>query len=147
MQPSFEMLLGPICMPLLDRHPAPSKCPSQPTNISVRRIRTRSGKPAERYTGMSWATELNRIQQLLDNVECFFSRHRYQPAADAQRHPGLRVHREAGGDSGEARLDPVAHPHAVPLRFALNREMANMTTSTTRGRLTSCQSHRNTHET
>ncbi|MEQ2163056.1 Mitogen-activated protein kinase kinase kinase 5 [Goodea atripinnis] len=67
MQPSFEMLLGPICMPLLDRFIQllkVSQANSQETILNEIR------KARELYTGMELSAELSRIQQRLDNVEC-----------------------------------------------------------------------------
>uniref|UniRef100_A0A8D0CP38 mitogen-activated protein kinase kinase kinase n=1 Tax=Sander lucioperca TaxID=283035 RepID=A0A8D0CP38_SANLU len=65
MQPSFEMLLGPICMPLLDRFIQLLKVQYFRETI-LNEIR----KARELYTGMELAAELSRIQQRLDNVEC-----------------------------------------------------------------------------
>uniref|UniRef100_A0A7N8Y383 mitogen-activated protein kinase kinase kinase n=1 Tax=Mastacembelus armatus TaxID=205130 RepID=A0A7N8Y383_9TELE len=66
MQPSFEMLLGPICMPLLDRFIQLLKVSQYFRETILNEIR----KARELYTGMELASELSRIQQRLDNVEC-----------------------------------------------------------------------------
>ncbi|TSL47571.1 Mitogen-activated protein kinase kinase kinase 5 [Bagarius yarrelli] len=71
MQPSFEALLGPICMPLVDRltqlliSTQTSSCQYFRETI-LNEIR----KARELYTGAELAAELGRIQQRLDNVEC-----------------------------------------------------------------------------
>uniref|UniRef100_A0A8D0CP19 mitogen-activated protein kinase kinase kinase n=1 Tax=Sander lucioperca TaxID=283035 RepID=A0A8D0CP19_SANLU len=72
MQPSFEMLLGPICMPLLDRFIQLLKPPGVHTTSQYFRetILNEIRKARELYTGMELAAELSRIQQRLDNVEC-----------------------------------------------------------------------------
>ncbi|KAK7906812.1 hypothetical protein WMY93_015424 [Mugilogobius chulae] len=71
MQPSFEMLLGPICMPLLDRFIQLLK-ESQANSCQYFRetILSDIRKARELYTGPELASELSRIQQRLDNVEC-----------------------------------------------------------------------------
>uniref|UniRef100_A0A8D3ED98 mitogen-activated protein kinase kinase kinase n=1 Tax=Scophthalmus maximus TaxID=52904 RepID=A0A8D3ED98_SCOMX len=66
MQPSFEMLLGPICMPLLDRFIQLLKVSQYFRETILSEIR----KARELYTGTELAAELSRIQQRLDNVEC-----------------------------------------------------------------------------
>uniref|UniRef100_A0A3Q3XCS9 mitogen-activated protein kinase kinase kinase n=1 Tax=Mola mola TaxID=94237 RepID=A0A3Q3XCS9_MOLML len=71
MQPSFEMLLGPICMPLLDRFIQLLKVSQANSHQYFREtILNEIRKARELYTGMELATELSRIQQRLDNVEC-----------------------------------------------------------------------------
>ncbi|XP_058468910.1 mitogen-activated protein kinase kinase kinase 5 isoform X1 [Solea solea] len=71
MQPSFEMLLGPICMPLLDRFIQLLKVSQANSHQYFREtILSEIRKARELYTGMELAAELNRIQQRLDNVEC-----------------------------------------------------------------------------
>ncbi|XP_026773607.3 mitogen-activated protein kinase kinase kinase 5 [Pangasianodon hypophthalmus] len=71
MQPSFEVLLGPICMPLVDRltqlltSTQTSSCQYFRETI-LNEIR----KARELYTGVELAAEMGRIQQRLDNVEC-----------------------------------------------------------------------------
>uniref|UniRef100_A0A4W5MWR4 mitogen-activated protein kinase kinase kinase n=1 Tax=Hucho hucho TaxID=62062 RepID=A0A4W5MWR4_9TELE len=71
MQPSFEMLLGPICMPLLDRFIQLFKVPQANSCQYFREtILTEIRKARELFTGMELASELSRIQQRLDNVEC-----------------------------------------------------------------------------
>ncbi|MGH0127528.1 UNVERIFIED_CONTAM: hypothetical protein FKN15_064764 [Acipenser sinensis] len=71
MQPSFEMLLGPICMPLVDRFTQLLKV-SQATCCQYFResILNDIRKARELYTGVELAAELSRIRQRLDNVEC-----------------------------------------------------------------------------
>uniref|UniRef100_A0A3P8UYL7 mitogen-activated protein kinase kinase kinase n=1 Tax=Cynoglossus semilaevis TaxID=244447 RepID=A0A3P8UYL7_CYNSE len=71
MQPSFEMLLGPICMPLLDRFIHLLKVSQANSHQYFHEtILNEIRKARELYTGMELAAELNRIQQRLDNVEC-----------------------------------------------------------------------------
>uniref|UniRef100_A0A3Q3FP45 mitogen-activated protein kinase kinase kinase n=1 Tax=Labrus bergylta TaxID=56723 RepID=A0A3Q3FP45_9LABR len=71
MQPSFEMLLGPICMPLLDRFAQLLKVSQANSHQYFREtILNEIRKARELYTGMELAAELSRIQQRLDNVEC-----------------------------------------------------------------------------
>ncbi|MBN3271004.1 M3K5 kinase, partial [Polyodon spathula] len=71
MQPSFEMLLGPICMPLVDRFTqllkvSQASCCQYFRETILNDIR----KARELYTGVELAAELARIRQRLDNVEC-----------------------------------------------------------------------------
>ncbi|KAK1170829.1 mitogen-activated protein kinase kinase kinase 5-like [Acipenser oxyrinchus oxyrinchus] len=70
MQPSFEMLLGPICMPLVDRFTQLLKV-SQASCCQYFResILNDIRKARELYTGVELAAELARIRQRLD-VEC-----------------------------------------------------------------------------
>ncbi|XP_077408003.1 mitogen-activated protein kinase kinase kinase 5 isoform X3 [Vanacampus margaritifer] len=71
MQPSFEMLLGPICMPLLDRFIQLLKVSQASSHQYFREtILSEIRKAREFYTGSELAAELGRIQQRLDNVEC-----------------------------------------------------------------------------
>ncbi|XP_032399613.1 mitogen-activated protein kinase kinase kinase 5 isoform X2 [Etheostoma spectabile] len=71
MQPSFEMLLGPICMPLLDRFIQLLKVSQGNSHQYFREtILNEIRKARELYTGLELAAELSRIQQRLDNVEC-----------------------------------------------------------------------------
>ncbi|XP_061843177.2 mitogen-activated protein kinase kinase kinase 5 [Nerophis lumbriciformis] len=71
MQPSFEMLLGPICMPLLDRFAQLLKVSQASSHQYFREtILSEIRKARELYTGAELAAELARIQQRLDNVEC-----------------------------------------------------------------------------
>uniref|UniRef100_A0A8D3D3G7 mitogen-activated protein kinase kinase kinase n=1 Tax=Scophthalmus maximus TaxID=52904 RepID=A0A8D3D3G7_SCOMX len=71
MQPSFEMLLGPICMPLLDRFIQLLKVSQGNSHQYFREtILSEIRKARELYTGTELAAELSRIQQRLDNVEC-----------------------------------------------------------------------------
>ncbi|XP_062323858.1 mitogen-activated protein kinase kinase kinase 5 isoform X1 [Osmerus eperlanus] len=71
MQPSFEVLLGPICMPLLDRFLQLLKVPTGNSCQYFREtILSEIRKARELFTGTELATELGRIQQRLDNVEC-----------------------------------------------------------------------------
>ncbi|XP_061742244.1 mitogen-activated protein kinase kinase kinase 5 [Nerophis ophidion] len=71
MQPSFEMLLGPICMPLLDRFAQLLKVSQASSHQYFREtILSEIRKARELYTGAELSAELGRIQQRLDNVEC-----------------------------------------------------------------------------
>uniref|UniRef100_A0A3P8YUR0 mitogen-activated protein kinase kinase kinase n=1 Tax=Esox lucius TaxID=8010 RepID=A0A3P8YUR0_ESOLU len=71
MQPNFEMLLGPICIPLLDRFIQLLKVPQANSCQYFREtILNEIRKARELFTGSELATELSRIQQRLDNVEC-----------------------------------------------------------------------------
>uniref|UniRef100_A0A671VFB8 mitogen-activated protein kinase kinase kinase n=1 Tax=Sparus aurata TaxID=8175 RepID=A0A671VFB8_SPAAU len=123
MQPSFEMLLGPICMPLLDRFVQLLKyvlsCISYFRETILNEIR----KARELYTGMELAAELNRIQQRLDNVECL--------SVDIVINL-LLTYRDIQDYESIVKLvetleklptfDPVAHPHVkFHYAFALNR--------------------------
>ncbi|XP_033860386.2 mitogen-activated protein kinase kinase kinase 5-like [Acipenser ruthenus] len=71
MQPSFEILLGPICMPLVDRFTKLLKV-SQASSCQYFRetILNDIRKARELYTDMELAAELARIRERLDNVEC-----------------------------------------------------------------------------
>ncbi|KAJ8008976.1 hypothetical protein DPEC_G00084010 [Dallia pectoralis] len=71
MEPNFEMLLGPICMPLLDRFIQLLKVPQANSCQYFREtILNEIRKARELFTGSELASELSRIQQRLDNVEC-----------------------------------------------------------------------------
>uniref|UniRef100_A0A8C6NHP4 mitogen-activated protein kinase kinase kinase n=1 Tax=Nothobranchius furzeri TaxID=105023 RepID=A0A8C6NHP4_NOTFU len=122
MQPSFEMLLGPICLPLLDRFIQLLKviliCIYFRETI-LNEIR----KARELYTGMELAAELNRIQQRLDNVECL--------SVDVVINL-LLTYRDIQDYESIVKLvetleklptfDPMAHPHVkFHYAFALNR--------------------------
>ncbi|GCB64762.1 hypothetical protein scyTo_0011797 [Scyliorhinus torazame] len=70
MQPNFELLLGPICMPLVDRFVqllkvAHISCCQYFRETILSDIR----KARELYSGKELATELGRIRKRLDNVE------------------------------------------------------------------------------
>ncbi|XP_078068704.1 LOW QUALITY PROTEIN: mitogen-activated protein kinase kinase kinase 5-like [Mustelus asterias] len=70
MQPNFELLLGPICMPLVDRFVqllkvAHISCCQYFRETILSDIR----KARELYSGKELATELGRIKKRLDNVE------------------------------------------------------------------------------
>uniref|UniRef100_A0A672INB7 mitogen-activated protein kinase kinase kinase n=1 Tax=Salarias fasciatus TaxID=181472 RepID=A0A672INB7_SALFA len=119
MQPSFEMLLGPICMPLLDRFIQLLKVSQYFRETILNEIR----KARELYTGMELAAELNRIQQRLDNVECL--------SVDVVINL-LLTYRDIQDYESIVKLvetleklptfDPVAHPHVkFHYAFALNR--------------------------
>uniref|UniRef100_A0A8C4DEM0 mitogen-activated protein kinase kinase kinase n=1 Tax=Dicentrarchus labrax TaxID=13489 RepID=A0A8C4DEM0_DICLA len=119
MQPSFEMLLGPICMPLLDRFVQLLKVSQYFRETILNEIR----KARELYTGMELAAELNRIQQRLDNVECL--------SVDIVINL-LLTYRDIQDYESIVKLvetleklptfDPVAHPHVkFHYAFALNR--------------------------
>ncbi|KAL4649085.1 mitogen-activated protein kinase kinase kinase 5 isoform X1 [Arapaima gigas] len=124
MQPGFEALLGPICMPLVDRFvqllqlPQPNSCRYFRETI-LNEIR----KARELYTGEELAAELSRIQQRLDNVECL--------SADIVINL-LLSYRDIQDYESIVKLvetleklptfDPVAHPHVkFHYAFALNR--------------------------
>uniref|UniRef100_A0A672RLD6 mitogen-activated protein kinase kinase kinase n=1 Tax=Sinocyclocheilus grahami TaxID=75366 RepID=A0A672RLD6_SINGR len=115
MQPNFEALLGPICMPLLDRL----------TQLQYFRetVLNEIRKARELYTGAELAAELRRIQQRLDNVECL--------SADVVINL-LLSYRDIQDYESIVKLvetleklptfDPVAHPHIkFHYAFALNR--------------------------
>uniref|UniRef100_A0A4W4HFD2 mitogen-activated protein kinase kinase kinase n=1 Tax=Electrophorus electricus TaxID=8005 RepID=A0A4W4HFD2_ELEEL len=71
MQPSFEALLGPICMPLLDRlTQLLSSTQTSSCQYFRETILNEIRKARELYTGAELAAELGRIQHRLDNVEC-----------------------------------------------------------------------------
>uniref|UniRef100_A0A3Q1J606 mitogen-activated protein kinase kinase kinase n=1 Tax=Anabas testudineus TaxID=64144 RepID=A0A3Q1J606_ANATE len=124
MQPSFEMLLGPICMPLLDRFIQLLK-ESQANSHQYfhETILNEIRKARELYTGMELAAELSRIQQRLDNVECL--------SVDIVINL-LLTYRDIQDYDSVVKLvetleklptfDPVAHPHVkFHYAFALNR--------------------------
>uniref|UniRef100_A0A8C9VEU9 mitogen-activated protein kinase kinase kinase n=1 Tax=Scleropages formosus TaxID=113540 RepID=A0A8C9VEU9_SCLFO len=124
MQPGFEALLGPICMPLVDRFiqllrlPQPNSCQYFRETI-LNEIR----KARELYTGSELEAELRRIQHRLDNVECL--------SADIVINL-LLSYRDIQDYESIVKLvetleklptfDPVAHPHVkFHYAFALNR--------------------------
>ncbi|XP_076023216.1 mitogen-activated protein kinase kinase kinase 5 [Genypterus blacodes] len=124
MQPSFEMLLGPICMPLLDRFVQLLKVSQANSHQYFREtILNEIRKARELYTGMELAAELGRIQQRLDNVECL--------SVDIVINL-LLTYRDIQDYESIVKLvetleklptfDPVAHPHVkFHYAFALNR--------------------------
>ncbi|KAM3602865.1 uncharacterized protein V6R79_012240 [Siganus canaliculatus] len=124
MQPSFEMLLGPICMPLLDRFIQLLKVSQANSHQYFREtILNEIRKARELYTGTELATELSRIQQRLDNVECL--------SVDIVINL-LLTYRDIQDYESIVKLvetleklptfDPVAHPHVkFHYAFALNR--------------------------
>ncbi|TMS12539.1 Mitogen-activated protein kinase kinase kinase 5 [Larimichthys crocea] len=124
MQPSFEMLLGPICMPLLDRFIQLLKVSQANSHQYFREtILNEIRKARELYTGMELAAELSRIQQRLDNVECL--------SVDIVINL-LLTYRDIQDYESVVKLvetleklptfDPVAHPHVkFHYAFALNR--------------------------
>ncbi|XP_034555697.1 mitogen-activated protein kinase kinase kinase 5 isoform X2 [Notolabrus celidotus] len=124
MQPSFEMLLGPICMPLLDRFAQLLKVSQANSHQYFREtILNEIRKARELYTGMELATELSRIQQRLDNVECL--------SVDIVINL-LLTYRDIQDYESIVKLvetleklptfDPMAHPHVkFHYAFALNR--------------------------
>ncbi|XP_034017610.1 mitogen-activated protein kinase kinase kinase 5 isoform X2 [Thalassophryne amazonica] len=124
MQPSFEMLLGPICMPLLDRFIQLLKVPQANSHQYFREtILNEIRKARELYTGMELAAELGRIQRRLDNVECL--------SVDIVLNL-LLTYRDIQDYESIVKLvetleklptfDPVAHPHVkFHYAFALNR--------------------------
>ncbi|KAJ0061031.1 hypothetical protein NL108_004745, partial [Boleophthalmus pectinirostris] len=124
MQPSFEMLLGPICMPLLDRFIQLLKV-SQANSCQYFRetILSDIRKARELYTGTELASELSRIQQRLDNVECL---------SDDIVINLLLTYRDIQDYESVVKLvetleklptfDPMVHPHVkFHYAFALNR--------------------------
>uniref|UniRef100_A0A8B9JTN5 Mitogen-activated protein kinase kinase kinase 5 n=1 Tax=Astyanax mexicanus TaxID=7994 RepID=A0A8B9JTN5_ASTMX len=119
MQPSFEALLGPICMPLLDRLGRLGIVCQYFRETILNEIR----KARELYTGAELAAELGRIQQRLDNVECL--------SADIVINL-LLSYRDIQDYESIVKLvetleklptfDPVANPHVkFHYAFALNR--------------------------
>uniref|UniRef100_A0A8C4X3G5 mitogen-activated protein kinase kinase kinase n=1 Tax=Erpetoichthys calabaricus TaxID=27687 RepID=A0A8C4X3G5_ERPCA len=71
MQPGFEVLLGPICLPLVDRFIQLLKVSDASSCQYFREtILNDIRKARDLYTGKELAAELQRIQQRLDNVEC-----------------------------------------------------------------------------
>ncbi|KAM6992416.1 mitogen-activated protein kinase kinase kinase 5 isoform 2-T2 [Tautogolabrus adspersus] len=124
MQPGFEMLLGPICMPLLDRFAQLLKVSQANSHQYFHEtILNEIRKARELYTGMELAAELSRIQQRLDNVECL--------SVDIVINL-LLTYRDIQDYESIVKLvetleklptfDPVAHPHVkFHYAFALNR--------------------------
>ncbi|KAF0023800.1 hypothetical protein F2P81_024430 [Scophthalmus maximus] len=127
MQPSFEMLLGPICMPLLDRFIQLLKVSQGNSHQYFREtILSEIRKARELYTGTELAAELSRIQQRLDNVECL--------SVDIVINL-LLTYRDIQDYESIVKLvetleklptfDLVAHPHVkFHYAFALNRQKA-----------------------
>uniref|UniRef100_A0A3B4EW50 mitogen-activated protein kinase kinase kinase n=1 Tax=Pundamilia nyererei TaxID=303518 RepID=A0A3B4EW50_9CICH len=124
MQPSFEMLLGPICMPLLDRFIQLLKASQANSHQYFREtILNEIRRARELYTGLELAAELSRIQQRLDNVECL--------SVDVVINL-LLTYRDIQDYESIVKLvetleklptfDPMAHPHVkFHYAFALNR--------------------------
>uniref|UniRef100_A0A3Q2QUQ2 mitogen-activated protein kinase kinase kinase n=1 Tax=Fundulus heteroclitus TaxID=8078 RepID=A0A3Q2QUQ2_FUNHE len=124
MQPSFEMLLGPICMPLLDRFIQLLKVSQANSHQYFREtILNEIRKARELYTGMELSAELSRIQQRLDNVECL--------SVDVVINL-LLTYRDIQDYESVVKLvetleklptfDPMSHPHVkFHYAFALNR--------------------------
>ncbi|KAG7460704.1 hypothetical protein MATL_G00201590 [Megalops atlanticus] len=124
MQPSFEMLLGPICLPLVDRFVQLLKVPQANSCQYFRETMLNEIRKArELYTGVELAAELGRIQQRLDNVECL--------SADIVINL-LLSYRDIQDYESIVKLvetleklptfDPFAHPHVkFHYAFALNR--------------------------
>ncbi|XP_048842519.1 mitogen-activated protein kinase kinase kinase 5 isoform X1 [Brienomyrus brachyistius] len=124
MQPGMEALLGPICMPLVDRFMQLLRVPPANTCQYLREtILNEIRKARELYTGAELAAELGRIQQRLDNVECL--------SADVIISL-LLSYRDIQDYEAVVKLvetlenlptfDPVAHPHVkFHYAFALNR--------------------------
>uniref|UniRef100_A0A8C4LTZ8 mitogen-activated protein kinase kinase kinase n=1 Tax=Equus asinus asinus TaxID=83772 RepID=A0A8C4LTZ8_EQUAS len=65
MQPNFELLLGPICLPLVDRFIQLLKVAQYFRESILNDIR----KARNLYTGKELAAELARIRQRVDNIE------------------------------------------------------------------------------
>ncbi|ROI57999.1 Mitogen-activated protein kinase kinase kinase 5 [Anabarilius grahami] len=124
MQPSFEALLGPICMPLLDRlTQLLTGCKTNTCQYFRETVLNEIRKARELYTGAELAAELRRIQRRLDNVECL--------SADVVINL-LLSYRDIQDYESIVKLvetleklptfDPVAHPHIkFHYAFALNR--------------------------
>ncbi|TNM94758.1 mitogen-activated protein kinase kinase kinase 5 isoform X2 [Takifugu flavidus] len=124
MQPSFEMLLGPICMPLLDRFIQLLKVSQANSHQYFREmILNEIRKARELYSGTELAAELSRIQHRLDNVECL--------SVDIVINL-LLTYRDIQDYESIVKLvetleklptfDPMAHPHVkFHYAFALNR--------------------------
>ncbi|XP_072301251.1 mitogen-activated protein kinase kinase kinase 5 isoform X3 [Eucyclogobius newberryi] len=124
MQPSFEMLLGPICMPLLDRFLQLLK-ESQANSCQYfhETILSDIRKARELYTGTELTSELSRIQQRLDNVECLSDDIvinlllTYRDIQDYESIVNLVETLEK-----LPTFDPMIHPHVkFHYAFALNR--------------------------
>lgn len=124
MQPSFEVLLGPICLPLVDRLTQLLKIPQANSCQYFREmILNEIRKARELYTGVELAAELSRIQQRLDNMECLSSDIvinlllSYRDIQDYESIVKLVETLEK-----LPTFDPVAHPHVkFHYAFALNR--------------------------
>uniref|UniRef100_A0A8C4Y0L8 mitogen-activated protein kinase kinase kinase n=1 Tax=Gopherus evgoodei TaxID=1825980 RepID=A0A8C4Y0L8_9SAUR len=70
MQPSFELLLGPICLPLVDRFIQLLKVAQASSSQYFREsILNDIRKARNLYTGKELAAELARIRQRVDNIE------------------------------------------------------------------------------
>uniref|UniRef100_A0A8C1KD53 mitogen-activated protein kinase kinase kinase n=1 Tax=Cyprinus carpio TaxID=7962 RepID=A0A8C1KD53_CYPCA len=124
MQPSFEALLGPICMPLLDRlTQLLTSCKTNTCQYFRETVLNEIRKARELYTGAELAAELRRIQQRLDNVECLSADViinlllSYRDIQDYESIVNLVETLE-----NLPTFDPVAHPHIkFHYAFALNR--------------------------
>ncbi|XP_070589691.1 mitogen-activated protein kinase kinase kinase 5 isoform X1 [Erythrolamprus reginae] len=70
MQPNFELLLGPICLPLVDRFIQLLKMAQGSSSQYFREsILNDIRKARNMYTGKELAAELARIRQRMDNIE------------------------------------------------------------------------------
>ncbi|XP_037699486.1 mitogen-activated protein kinase kinase kinase 5 isoform X2 [Choloepus didactylus] len=70
MQPNFELLLGPICLPLVDRFIQLLKVAQASSSQYFREsILNDIRKARNLYSGKELATELARIRQRVDNIE------------------------------------------------------------------------------
>ncbi|ELW69475.1 Mitogen-activated protein kinase kinase kinase 5 [Tupaia chinensis] len=70
MQPNFELLLGPICLPLVDRFVQLLKVAQASSSQYFREsILSDIRKARNLYTGKELAAELARIRQRVDNIE------------------------------------------------------------------------------
>ncbi|XP_074165841.1 mitogen-activated protein kinase kinase kinase 5 isoform X2 [Sminthopsis crassicaudata] len=70
MQPNFELLLGPICLPLVDRFIQLLKVAQANSSQYFREsILSDIRKARNLYTGKELAAELERIRQRVDNIE------------------------------------------------------------------------------
>ncbi|XP_019746267.1 mitogen-activated protein kinase kinase kinase 5 isoform X2 [Hippocampus comes] len=124
MQPNFEMLLGPICMPLLDRFIQLLKVSQASSHHYFREtILSEIRKARELHTGEELAAELGRIQQRLDNVECLsvdIVINLLLTYRDIQDYESVVKLVETLGKLPT--FDLVAHPHVkFHYAFALNR--------------------------
>ncbi|XP_051954736.1 mitogen-activated protein kinase kinase kinase 5-like [Xyrauchen texanus] len=124
MQPSFEALLGPICMPLLDRlTQLLTGCKVNTCQYFHETALNEIRNARDLYTGAELAAELRRIQQRLDNVECLSADVvinlllSYRDIQDYESIVNLVETLE-----NLPTFDPVAHPHIkFHYAFALNR--------------------------
>ncbi|XP_015210076.1 mitogen-activated protein kinase kinase kinase 5 isoform X2 [Lepisosteus oculatus] len=124
MQPSFEVLLGPICMPLVDRFVQLLKV-SQTNSCQYlhETILNKIRKAREVYSGAELAAELERIRQRVDNMECLSADvviNLLLSYRDIQDYDAIVKLVETLGTLPT--FEPAAHPHVqFHYAFALNR--------------------------